>query len=301
MTTESKAPALDLRNALPGDVLQTRSGDEVPHLGRSDSKFHPPTVYPHHTVMPGHFPGMVVTDDGRFDINKMGHRYDIVRNLSAERRELRVMHNNWRGWYKTSTAVRPIEVLRTGATAWDVLGEDAEFNLHPDCYRVQPSPVPVDHLADVKAAWNAGKRVRLSAAGSDALAKAPGAWNAKAERPHAFAWDGLREWYEIEPDAPADPYAHLRQALRESKTIEWWDDKLRVWKPCVGFGPDGAWDNSPGSTPDRYRVTPTPALIDPAKVVWPKAEPFAYETYRAGYADALRDCKAAVEKARSES
>ncbi len=55
----------------------------------------------------------------------------VWRNLDHERRALRMRHR---------CGPQQFEVLRTGAAAWDDVPADAEFNLHPDCYRVKPAP-----------------------------------------------------------------------------------------------------------------------------------------------------------------
>lgn len=244
---------VDLREAEVGDELLMRDGDHCRY-----DEFTGCDPWCHRIRYPSGGWGSR-RDSGHADCEEGPQ--DIVENLSLTRRNM--------------SKPRPSFVLFGGA----IVGSD-------------PVPVKVDPLADLKAAWMAGKRVRICTEEGGV-----GEWKSSKTHPNYFSWSSDPANYQIEPDpVPVDPYARLRQALRDGKMIE-----------CnvVSHGPPCWWacPNPSFCFPaTEYRVKPEPvpvAAVGAGRIEWPKLWLCGRkDMYRAGYDHAVADCKAAVERAK---
>ncbi len=107
-----------------------------------------------------------------------------------------------------------------------------------------PVPLPVDPLPDVKAHYKAGGRVECSWQG--------GPWR-ETQDPQWSEESRYRIRVEQAP-APVDPYAHLREALRAGKTVEFRDGERWVAIDMHGSTPA---TRTFGDT-FEYRIKPEP-------------------------------------------
>lgn len=102
---------------------------------------------------------------------------------------------------------------------------------------------------------------------------------------------------------PADPYVHLRQALREGKQVQWRHAHDTDWPGDVICSDPADIDREIFHRDFIYRIKPEPepvAAVGGGRIEWP-SDTFVWNQgrdFRLGWDCAIERCKAAVERAK---